>query len=220
MSVEPPWKYMAGIDTSNVEDLRKFMVITQKAVVGIHAPELTEEESKVLEAMLAKTHNNNLLRKMTVKWASNFDQCDAKILEATKVLKRDATNFVLKPKLYMVEYKLAEEAFDKGGRVYMGKLVTWDEIPEEEKKAREKSLIAREKEAAVKEERLYVKSVEMKPKAVKKVQKVAYNESEEEEAGEEMDDFDDEKDKDYAPYVSKKPMTKRQHHRDLRKARK
>ena len=158
MAKEPPWKYLAGIDTSNPASLKRCMTVTlsrlplkeptganQQILVAMRA---SIAELEAIRAMFQEMNGNYLLERLTRRWAKNYDKPVSDILEATEDLKRDATFYVRRPDLYKEEYKVAERAFFEGGWVYMGQVVHWFEIPEDELRLSRKAVAKRAKHDA------------------------------------------------------------------------
>ena len=152
MAIEAPYIFLAGLELSNVQKLKRYMAVILARLYHDHPNRfgssigITREEKKSIEVILSKIRGNDLLAKMTTEWASHYDKNDLLILKATKDLKREATNFVIKPKLYRVEYELAEEAFEQGGFVYNGEVVFWDDMPLKEKEVQTARLMERERQ--------------------------------------------------------------------------
>jgi hypothetical protein len=59
------------------------------------------------------------------------------------------TFYVRRPDLYKEEYMVAERAFKEGGWVYMGQVVHWTTIPEDEVKRPQRAIVKRAKNDAI-----------------------------------------------------------------------
>jgi hypothetical protein len=219
MAKEPAWKYLAGIDTANAAVLKRYMTLAisrlnPSRAVNKRIPSSTKvstDEQDTLRTMFHEMAGNHLLQKLTLRWAKNYHKPAKDILEATEHLKRDATFYVRRPDLYKEEFRVADQAFEEGGWVYMGQVVHWEEIPEEELKRAREAIIKRAKNDAEMDGIEYVPdpgmedvdSEDAEEKAKKEADKAEESEEAEEsedvEENEEddLEDADDEVDEDY-----------------------
>jgi hypothetical protein len=151
MAKEPPWKYLAGIDTSNPTVLKRCMNLTLSRLKGSRTLskrakatiKASTDEQAIIDEMFQQMTGNHLLESLTLEWARRCGKSDLQILQATERLKRDATFYVRRPDLYKEEYKVAERAFQEGGWVYMGEVVHWTKIPEDEMKRSQRAIVKR-----------------------------------------------------------------------------
>lgn len=223
MAKEPPWKYLAGIDTSDGTMLKRCMVMTLFRLKGLQAlgkriktmAKPSDYEQTVIDTMFDEISQSPLLERLTLEWARYHDKPTLQIFAATDVLKRDATFYVRRPMLYKEEYKVAEEAFNTGGWVYMGKVVHWEKIPEEEVKRSKKVMAKRAKMDAMIDDIEYVpdpgmEDVQSDTEDDKNGQAVVEDEVETEDGEtddpmKDVEDQDDDADEDYQDRYMCKP---------------
>ena len=111
MVKEPPWKYLAGIDTSNPTVLKHCMTLTLSRLKGSRTlsnlakatTKVSTEEQASIDEMFQQMTGNHLLESLTLEWARRWCKSDLQILQATEHLKRDATFYVRRPDLYREE---------------------------------------------------------------------------------------------------------------------
>ena len=156
MAKEPPWKYLAGIDTTNPTILKRCMTLTLSKLRGPQTLKrrakttikVSADEQSSIDLVFQEISGNQLLKLMTLEWAHQCRKSDRQIIEATDRLKRDATFYVRRPDLYKEEFRVAERAFKEGGWVYKGHVVHWKKIPEEELKRSQNAIAKRAKHDA------------------------------------------------------------------------
>ncbi len=115
---------MGGLNVTDARLVKKYMNAFSYQFHPRYNPlyTISEGEWEALKRMAQEMGGNPLLAAMTKKWTKSFSKSPTEVLSATKILVRDATHFVRKPKLYKVEHALAQEAFDQGGYVEAGKI--------------------------------------------------------------------------------------------------